>query len=316
MTNVPGDNKRFVEVSCSSAREFFDYLDPNHDMWAGTVDNTWIFRGQNDAKWDLTPSAWRKTGCEVLRPLFEKYEKFVDEIVDMFFSSGEHTPEMYPGAREFSIQVLAEHEAEMTFAKLADRLGHPVPELPTAPMFSAGCGVVPKYIGPHPRTALAQHHGIPTRLLDWTRNARVAAFFAANIPSDSQCRPNHIAVWAIDLAIPADLHNCAVREFTVQRYQFEFLHAQDGLFLYSDPRSRVMKGGNWPSLDGIIDEHSASEDVVEEFRDTPDRYKLTLASEHADDLLRLLWRENISMAHLMPSYDNVAASTIRRWRWG
>src|SRR5215831_16215491 len=42
--------------------------------------------------------------------------------------------------------------------------------------------------------ALMQHYGAPTRLLDWTRSAYVAAFFAA----DGASSPNAFAVWAVD----------------------------------------------------------------------------------------------------------------------
>jgi hypothetical protein len=156
--------------------------------------------------------------------------------------------------------------------------------------------------------ALAQHHGIPTRLLDWSRDPRIAAYFAADdVEAEAGDRSEHLAVWAVNTQI---FNQAGINPLTVPRFRNAYLHAQEALFTYQ----RLGETVNWyvehktlPSLLDLKDKYLYD-------CDEPPFIQVKLPQSEADDLLSLLYRENITKARLMPTFDSVAHTSKTLWR--
>ncbi len=319
------------EVQFSEASEFLQYLDLKNERWGNGLRRKWVFRGHGNCNWELRPSAWREPGKTILAHLRKRLEAFRDEIPP----TGIRVSYIKCDYEECLIGVAAERQAVVEFAELADEVGLPVDDVAETgyeilQWFYQGNTAVSAssnfYERPLLIDALAQHHGIPTRLLDWTRNPKAAALFAIQeLLEDEKLMKEcpGIAVWAVRLDC---LDSRLVRVMTCPRSQHSFLHAQDGLFLWSPIGDQFhLRSGSWPCLEDLF-QLTLSDSGRNDLRSmlgtvpqpiapaqTPVFIKVVLDPRCSSDLFRLLLRDRMSRAVLMPSYSDVARSLKQEW---
>lgn len=320
-----GTVRPIEEIAFQNAHDFLRYLQLSAPHWGDGPAGTWVFRGQGNADWPLLPSAWRDPWHSLLRRLSVPSEAFLQGDAKRIASLMKY---VLGGARSKAlakigddayihnvasllVRTAGEAFAVDQFVRLSDEVGLRIPSAQATAQtdyvfrlralhIDSVINGGDDWLNPtfDDTFGLAQHHGVPTRLLDFTNRSFVAAFFAARDPKGSA-----IAVWAIDLI---ELLASRIRTLTCRRYDNTFLHAQDGVFLYDyeAPHDYVCTG-EWPALETAL--------AAEDHDGKTVLRKVTLPATQAKHLLRLLWRERMSPAHLMPTYDNIAAALPTYW---
>jgi hypothetical protein len=299
----------------SSAEDFIKrLLDRPQGISEPDFRSPWVYRGHGDANWELKPPAWRPDGRQKLKPVLDYFRPKFTSI----YNQGEGNLNRVETYRESEIgrctQIVAEVFAVYQFCQLADELGLSIPggeiilelELEdlvgrvfsgyqSMPQISSTITSTITELFPPPPFAFAQHHGIPTRFLDWTRDPLVAAWFAA----DSACNNSEgkICVWATNSKVKPP----NTQWVTVPRHAHSYLHAQHGIF--------SLTGGDFTETVG-------QQDVWPTFNDCGNEaHRLSLPQSEVPKLLRLLYEKRISKAHLMPTFDSVGATVQSLWRW-
>jgi hypothetical protein len=304
-------------IACTSAVEFVSRLRITDELWGGQPAWDWGFRGQGNADWKLLPSAFRPG-----TPL-----SYADETIK--------SPIEAAGEQHFLEYKLIQH-----FLFLADRVGLSVPGDAQHFRLPPRDDSEPRWNGDWPQQdvletlAIAQHHGVPTRLLDITHNAFIAAFFAADDARDPEKVPGatSFGVWAVDLslvrqgALLRDREREQAREsnsdipprarlihVTAPRAGNSFLHNQDGLFLLDKEASqRRGESQRFQPMDEVVDEifqevTSAAQSRLTMYRPCPasPMVMITAPRALAMDVLDLLDRDFYNRGRIMPTHDNV-----------
>jgi len=302
-------------VECSTA---LDLLNCMEDLvlsppWGGRRRDRWAFRGQANSTWSLVPSAFREG--TVLGFGGTQFDHV---------ATGKDVQSYEQGQGEFT--------AVREFLTLADRAGLDVPG--DSQLFrlnsewenvvgqsAVGTSEWPPTVALE-TLAIAQHHGVPTRLLDFSYSSQVASWFPAHElceSEDTHGDTSHLVVWALDLdfiflGAKHDREAPFVR-VTVPRVHNPYLRAQQGLFLM--PKSARTRGGT--RFEAIL------EDLVDSYERVPRSprwpgleegakpgFKFRLPSCKAEELLDVLALRGVDEVHLRPSLDNVVVSLKRQ----
>ncbi len=250
----------------------------------------WVFRGLGDANYALVPSALRP---DVLENALDENDKV-------------------------GTQRQREYRAIRRFFAYADAQGLDLP---------GDWNDMHRHLrdGPDtdwpqnslvPLVAMAQHYGLPTRLLDWSRKPLIACYFAA---ADAAAHPpefGELAVWALRRRAETPnwtIETLGVRDLSAPRGSNANLHLQSGRFTMHTAYDATVSGratgpGKHPLC---LATHLGSRDVSE----GPGgavlvQYRLDAAQ--AGRLLSLLADEHVHAATVYAGYDGAVRATKER----
>ena len=269
----------------------------------GAPAEDWLFRGQRDARWGIRPSAFRPDPFKRFKPV---------DVASLPIADRDEQRIEFHYVRQF--------------AGLADQLGFHVPgdaPLMRDPRPRPGRMVCGPYVPFFPPTdylymfALAQHYGVPTRLVDWTYKPLASAYFAARGRAADDGSPE-LAVWALKRNAVDKALGSATWEDRARGVLVSFvsaptatnpnLAAQAGAFtlVYDPQQSQGMDGPVGETVRNIDDVLRDQQALFS--GQGPVMFKFTIPESEIPRLLHLLAEHRVHAGTIYPGFAGVACA--------
>lgn len=327
---LTGQVNSFRRIDVDTVDDFLDVVSPTSEHWRI---GRWFFRGVAVASWNLTPSLFR-----ISWDMFSPTSRFHGTYLDWLFR---HHPTLrgLTVPKDDSLTLRAEAHAYRAvewrmlcnFLHSANLHGFPVPDFDywwTTAKNDADVerGLLEFGRWPldriTPQLAFAQHHGVPTRLLDWSFSPLSASWFAVSDAVESLYR-HHIgeravtyskpddgrfSVWAINAESDLTSPEMVTLEILAPSYHLNpRINAQKGVFtlLRADDRC-ISYGAERLDHDKFVQQKVTANHPV--------LLQITAPHRIAPALLQALDRHGVSRSTIYPTVDNVHAADTDMFR--